>query len=109
MTTQDIAAMMELLGIPTAYYQFEDTKVEPPFATFYYPDRDDLAADNSNYAKIPELVIDLCTDNKDFALEAEVEQLLNDHGLVYDKAEAWIETERMYDITYSTSFVLTEE
>lgn len=109
MTTQDIAAMMEQLDIPTAYYEFDKTDVEPPFATFYYPDREDMAADNLNYAKIPELVIELSTDNKDFALEAKVEQMLSDHGLVYDKAEAWIETERMYDITYSTSFVLTEE
>lgn len=109
MTTQDIAAMMEQLDIPTAYYQFDQTDVEPPFVTFYYPDRFDLAADDLNYVKIPELVIELSTDNKDFEREAQIEQLLADHGLVYEKTEDWIESERMYTITYSTSFVLTEE
>lgn len=109
MTTQDIAAMMEELSIPTAYYQFKDRKVAPPFAVFYYPDNADMAADNQNYAKIPELVIELCVDDKDFGLEAEVEQLLTDHELVYDRDETWNSTERMYIITYSTSFVLTEE
>lgn len=109
MTTQDIAAMMEELSIPTAYYQFKDTNVAPPFAVFYYPGRFDLIADDRNYVKIPELVIELCTDNKDFALEAEVEQLLADHGLVYDRDEEWNSSEKMYVITYSTSFVLTEE
>lgn len=103
MTYKEIAQLIDGIGYPYAYYQFEkETAKEPPFICFYYPGRDDFLADDSNYAQITELTIELYTDNKDFAAEAAVESALEAAEIVYEKDETYIGSERMYMITYTT-------
>lgn len=107
MTYQEIAQMLDDLGVPYAYYQFtEGTAQEPPFICFYYPGIDDLYADNSNYQRITQLVIEVYTDNKDFALEARVESALSDAGLTYNKTETYIDEERLYMVTYESEVTI---
>ena len=109
MTYQEVASMISEIGLPFAYYQFDnDTAVDPPFICFYYPENDDFIADSINYQKIENLVIELYTDNKDFALEAEVEMTLRAHGLIYDRMESYIDSEKMYMVTYQTSVLIEE-
>lgn len=107
MTFQEISNMVEDIGLPFAYYQFpEGTGQQPPFICFYFPDNDDFVADNINYAKIEALRVELYTDEKDFALEAEVEAALNEAGLVYSRTETPIESERMYLVSYETEVLI---
>lgn len=107
MTYQEIAQMLDGLGVPYAYYQFaENTGQEPPFICFYYPGIDDLYADNSNYQRITQLVIEVYTDNKDFALESRVESALYDAGLTYNKTETYIDEERLYMVTYESEVTI---
>ena len=107
MTYKEIAQLIDGIGYPYAYYQFEkETAKEPPFICFYYPGRDDMLADNTNYAQITELVIELYTDNKDFAAEAAVESALEAAEIVYEKDETYIDSERMYMITYNTEVLI---
>lgn len=109
MTTQEVASMVALVGIPTAYYQFPDnTGQEPPFICFYYPGDNDFKADNINYAKINRLIIELYTDSKDFALEAAVEQVLKDNELAFIRNETYIDSERMYEVIFETQVIITE-
>lgn len=113
MTYKDIASMIDAIGLPFAYDHFDadpqNPAPDPPFIVFYYPGSDDLAADNTNYQRIRPLTVELYTDNKDFSLEETVEAALNGAGLVYSRLETYIDTERMYMVTYATEFVLTEE
>ena len=107
MTYKEIAQLIDGIGYPYAYYQFEkETAKEPPFICFFYPGRDDMLADDSNYAQITELVIELYTDNKDFAAEAAVESALEAAEIVYEKDETYIDSERMYMITYTTEVLI---
>ena len=107
MTYKEIAQLIDGIGYPYAYYQFEqETAKEPPFICFYYPGRDDFLADDSNYAQITELTIELYTDNKDFAAEAAVESALEAAEIVYEKDETYIDSERMYMITYNTEVLI---
>lgn len=107
MTYKEIATLVDGIGYPYAYYQFEkETAKEPPFICFYYPGRDDMLADDTNYAQITELVIELYTDNKDFAAEAAVESALEAAEIVYEKDETYIDSERMYMITYTTEVLI---
>ena len=100
--------MVASIGVPYAYYQFPEGTAQPtPFVCFYFDNSDDLVADNTNYQRIRPLVIELYTDNKDFALEATVESVLNRAGLVYSRAESWIDSERMNMVSYTTSVVIT--
>lgn len=103
MTYEQIATMIEAVGLPFAYHHF-DTDDTPalPFIAFHYPARDDFSADNINYQQIVELNIELYTDNKDFQAEARLEAVLNQYGLFFLKDETYINNERMYQILYTT-------
>jgi len=107
MTTQEVNTMIESVGIPYAYYQFaDDTKQQPPFICFFYGDSTDLAADNTNYARIERLYIELYTDEKDFALESQIEQLLNANELVFSKEQTYLDDERMHETIYTTDIIM---
>lgn len=107
MTTRDIKALVESFGLPYAYHQFADgTGQDTPFICFFYGNRDDFIADDSNYSKIVRLYIELYTDEKDFALESVIENKLNEAGIVYTADEDYIDTERMHVTVYSTSICL---
>ena len=110
MTYKEIAAMVASVGVPYAYYQFDEGTAEaPPFICFFYPGSDDMIADNTNYQALRPLTIELYTDNKDFALEATVEAILNANGVPFTRNEVFIDTERMYQITYFSEVVITPE
>lgn len=110
MTYKEIATMIESIGIPYAYYQFPDgTGQACPFICFFFSDSNDLAAENTNYQKIRTLNVELYTDNKDFALEETVENVLNSNGLVYDRSESYLDSERMFMVVYTTDILITEE
>lgn len=109
MTYQEVKTMVESIGIPYAYYQLPEGTDQPcPFICFYFTGSNDLAADDTNYQRIRPLAIELYTDNKDFALENTVEAVLNQHGFVYSRDEAWIDTERMNMVTYTIEVIITE-
>ena len=70
------------IGLPSAYDHFaEGEAVDPPFITYLMP--------GSN------------TDAKDPEVERQVEAVLDEHGIFYDKTEVWIETEKLYEVLYS--------
>ena len=107
MTYKEVATLVSSIGVPYAYYQFtEDTAKPPPFVCFYFPGDSDLKADNSNYAIIRPLTIELYTDEKDFTLEATVESVLTTNGLPFSRYETYITSEKLYMITYQTEVVI---
>ena len=108
MMLTEIDSMIESIGLPYAYYQFPGNQ-EPPFICFYYPYDNDLIADCINYARINSVIIELYTTNKDFDSEAAVENVLIEKGLAFSKTEAYIESEHMFQITYTTEVVINVE
>jgi hypothetical protein len=110
MTYKEISAMIGEIGLPYAYYQFPDnTELQPPFICFLFDEDNDFIADGINYQKIRNLTVELYTDNKDFELEEAVETALNEHGLVYDRSETYLDSERMNMVTYTTDVLITKE
>lgn len=110
MTRKEIAEMIETIGVKYAYYQFpEGTNVAPPFICFYYTGSNDVLADNTNYQRIDTLIIELYTDTKDFTLESSVEAVLNLNGLVFNKAEQYIDTEQLFEQIYTADVIITED
>lgn len=109
MTYKEVATLIASIGLPFAYDHFEmDNAVEPPFICFYFAGSNDLAADNTNYQRVRPLTIELYTDNKDFTLEEQVETALNAAGLVYSRNEVYIDSERMYMVSFLSDIVITE-
>ena len=103
MTYEQISTMIESIGVEYAYYQFpEGTAVAPPFICFYYPERDDMFADNINYVKIERLIIELYTKEKNFELEDAIEAKLTENEIPFVRYESYIDTEQLIMNTFES-------
>lgn len=109
MTHNEIVEMLEEAGLPLAYDHFaEGESPDPPFLVFLFPSSDNFAADGRVYQKIDALHMELYTDRKQPDVEARLETVLNRHGIFYEKTEVWIESERLYEVLYSTEVLRTD-
>lgn len=98
----NIIAMMEEIGLPFAYDHFAGGESPPPpFICFLHPGSNNFAADGWLYFKVDMVHIELYTDEKNPETESRVETVLDGHGIFYDKAEAWIESKRLYEVLCS--------
>lgn len=105
-----VEGMLERLGIPFNYREFtEEAAVPPPFALWYFDSSNNFSADDRVYCKIYELDIELYTREKDFELEAKLEDILTESGLYWDKEEQWIESEDLYEVLYYMEVVYAGE
>lgn len=94
--------IIKAIGIPFAYDHFaEGEAVDPPFICYLLPDSDNFAADGKVYFKANEVHIELYTDTKDLSVEQQVEAVLDEHGIYYDRSEVWIESEKLYEVLYT--------
>ena len=101
MTHEEVMQMLDETAIPYAYHHFaEGESPDPPFICFLFPGSDNFAADNIVYAAFQNLNIELYTNEKNPELEAAVESVLTAHELFWQKSEAWIETEKLYEVLY---------
>ena len=109
MTYDAIVEMLEEAGLPLAYDPFaEGESPDPPFLIFLFPSSDNFSADGTVYQRIDALHIELYTDRKQPETEKRLETVLERHGIVYEKTEVWIDTERLYEVLYSTEVLRTD-
>ncbi len=101
MTYEEINEMMQEIGLPYAYHHFaEGESPNPPFSIFLSPGEHTFGADDLMYISFKTLHIELYTDDKSPEAEEHVEEVLHQHNLYYTKTEAWIESEKLYEILY---------
>ena len=106
-TFEEINNILDSIGYPYNYDFFPENKVPaPPYMVFYYPNRDDFYADDSNFTQIEQLNIELYTDEKDFDAEEAVESKLRLYGITFQKQEAYIESENLYQVLYIMEVVI---
>ena len=93
--------MLKEMQILFAYDHFaEGESPEPPFICYLLPGSNNFSADGAAYFKANQIHIELYTDEKDLAVEQSVEAVLDKHGIFYDRAETWIESEKLYEVLY---------
>ena len=98
----ELMRIMEETALPFAYDHFaEGESPSPPFLCFLCPGSNNFGADGGVYFKADEVNIELYTDKKDPEVEQQIETVLDEHGVFYDKTEVWIESERLYEVLYS--------
>ena len=99
---EELLLMLNERQIPFAYHHFaEGEAVEPPFICYLLPGSNNFSADGKVYYKINEVHIELYTDLKDLAVEQQVEDVLDEHEIFYNKSEVWIESEKLYEVLYT--------
>ena len=102
MDYEEIANMLGGTGLPFAYHHFaEGESPQPPFICYLTPGSNNFAADGKVYFKANEVHIELYTDTKDLSVEQQVEAVLDEHGIYYDRSEVWIESEKLYEVLYT--------
>lgn len=110
MTREEVAAMVESIKLPCAYYEFnENTPQTPPFVCWFFSRDDDFKADNQNFQNIEILNIELYTKYKDFELDDTIENVLKSNGLVYYKETNFIDSEKLYQTAYECEVLITAE
>ena len=98
----ELLQMLSEIQIPFAYHHFaEGEAAEPPFICYLIPGSNNFSADGKAYHKINEVHIELYTDLKDLAVEQQVENVLDEHEIFYNKSEVWIQSEKLYEVLYS--------
>ena len=103
MTYEEIAEMLEEMGLPFAYHHFaEGESPAPPFLLFLSPRENTFSADNLAYFSCKQLDIELYTDKKQPELEEQVESVLSQHEIYYIKTETFIDSEELYEVLYET-------
>lgn len=99
---EELLQILSETQIPFAYHHFaEGESPEPPFICYLLPGSNNFSADGKVYYKINEVHIELYTDLKDLAVEQQLEDVLDEHGIFYNKSETWIESERLYEVLYT--------
>lgn len=98
----ELMGILKALGIPFAYDHFaEGESPEPPFICYLLPSSDNFSADGMAYFKANEVHLELYTDHKDLVVEHQVEAMLDEHGIFYEKSETWIESEKLYEVLFT--------
>ena len=101
--------IMQEIGFPFAYHHFaEGESPSPPFLLFLTPASSNFAADGKTYFNANEVHIELYTDYKNPSVEEKVEAVLDRHGIFYNKTEAFIESEKLYETLYIFEMEVTE-
>ena len=99
---EELLQMLSEMQIPFAYHHFaEGEAVEPPFICYLIPGSNNFSADGKVYHKISVVHIEVYTDLKDLAVEQQVEDVLDEHEIFYNKSEVWIKSEKLYEVLYS--------
>ena len=99
---EELLQILNETQIPFAYHHFaEGESPEPPFICYLLPGSNNFSADGKVYYKINEVHIELYTDLKDLAVEQLLEDVLDEHGIFYNKSETWIESEKLYEVLYT--------
>lgn len=99
---EELLQILNESQIPFAYHHFaEGESPEPPFVCYLLPGSNNFSADGKVYYKINEVHIELYTDLKDLAVEQKLEEVLDEHGIFYNKSETWIESEKLYEVLYA--------
>lgn len=101
MTKSEIEQMLDKTGIEYSYHHFEtEEAVDPPFIVWYMLDSSNTRADGKVYTKSGRMNIELYTDQKDFDMEQRIEDILDLYEIAYEKTEAYLDNEMMYEVLY---------
>lgn len=98
----DLYTILKEINIPVAYDHFETKQnVTPPFMAYREIAPVTFKADGITYHQFYNYRIELVTEKKEVELEKQIERLLTQNKIPYDKDdEVWDEDERIYHIYY---------
>lgn len=86
--------------MPVGYRAF--TKAPAlPYILYFLEDTDPFVADNRVYSVMENYVVELYSKKKSLSKEDAIEALFDREKIIYEKHENYIDTEKMFLITYN--------
>lgn len=105
MTREEVGTLIASFKFPWRYSHFTDTP-EPPYVVYYYPNENDVMADNSNYVNKRALFIELYTKKKDADSEAVIETALAGAGFTWYKQTDFLNDEKLFQTTFESEVII---
>lgn len=99
MTYADLEQLLAPVGIPFTLHHWEKPPVMP-YGVYFDDYTENFEADNSAYAVFTHFNIELYTRQRDPALEARLEGILDKAELYWDKDSVYVDSLRAYKTTY---------
>lgn len=100
MSESELYTLLNTLHIPVAYDHFL-TPQSLPFIVYRVQDISPFDADNKTIFYDNNYELSLCTEYRDFTLEASIEQMLFNNDLPFTKTIVYIESEGFYQTNYN--------
>lgn len=108
MNLSDMISMLEETGYPVAYDHFPvDSPPTVPYIALTLPNSNNFYADNTVRQEIVHCTVELCTEKKDPLVEKTLTDVLNSHGIPWQKtSEEFIENDKLFSIFYEFEEVI---
>lgn len=103
MVQKKLSQLLQSLGMPLAYHHFVGIQA-PPYIVYLAADADAWGADEKNAVKRTSYIVELYTAQKDSAAQARLESLFDENGIRYGCVEAFLATEKLYQVAYHIDF-----
>ena len=101
MTIEEIAGLLDTIGLPYAYHHFSEGEApDLPYMIYTYPESIPYPADGRVYVQGTRVQLELYSEIRDLAVEGQIEAVLDARDLIYRKSEVYIESEHLYEIIY---------
>jgi hypothetical protein len=100
MTQAELQIELDKSGYPTVYGSFKEPKA-PPYVVFIRPSADTVSSDYKVHGKFQDYIVELYTKQKDLVAEKKLEDILGTIDPEYDTLEVYIDTEKLFLVTYS--------
>ena len=107
MTENEIYKILTETGLPVTYDHWNEKDVPAlPYLVYRYPAVESIPADDGSRVSVADLDVELYTDTKEPETEKAVEAVFHDYGIIYNKTERYISSERLYETLYETEVIL---
>ena len=94
-----LAQIIGEAGVPVARNCFLKPQA-PPYIVYIFSHSNNFSADSKVFLKRENYQVELYTEKKDIALEEKLEGIFDEHGLLYDKTETYLESEKLIEVIY---------
>jgi hypothetical protein len=99
LTLSELKTLLNSSGITFKYHHW-DKPPTLPFGVYITPSSENFKADGKVAQEFNNVIAELYTAKKDPATEKEIKDVLDGAGIFYETNETYIESEKMYQISY---------
>ena len=108
-TWESIQAMLQASGWPVSCGVYPGERTPTPPFIIWDASGADFYADDCNFAPFADIMVELYTSSRDRAAEAALESILRNNDIAWDKSTDYMERERLYTATYTSTIAMTQD